>query len=177
MRRAWKGCTCSLPPGKQTDSRPVRLGSVLAPGTHLGLPRLRCSLMRRMPSVNLWSLNERDQRTASHHLRSVLNEGAASLHSTRPNFALSLSGIVSIKPSHLVIVGPSRPDLIDSALLRPGRLDKSLLCDIPSPCDRREVRPSFFSVLEESTRRDEASFPLGFGSLIRFGASLTVKVK
>lgn len=34
----------------------------------------------------------------------------------------------------------SRPDLIDSALLRPGRLDKSLLCDMPSLEDRREVR-------------------------------------
>ena len=36
-------------------------------------------------------------------------------------------------------MGLSRPDLIDSALLRPGRLDKSLLCDIPSPSDREEV--------------------------------------
>lgn len=35
----------------------------------------------------------------------------------------------------------SRPDLIDSALLRPGRLDKSLLCDMPSAEEREEVRP------------------------------------
>jgi len=33
----------------------------------------------------------------------------------------------------------SRPDLIDSALLRPGRLDKSLLCDMPAKEDRKEV--------------------------------------
>jgi len=33
----------------------------------------------------------------------------------------------------------SRPDLIDSALLRPGRLDKSLLCDMPTKPDRKEV--------------------------------------
>ena len=33
----------------------------------------------------------------------------------------------------------SRPDLIDSALLRPGRLDKSLLCDMPDAQDRKEV--------------------------------------
>jgi len=33
----------------------------------------------------------------------------------------------------------SRPDLIDPALLRPGRLDKSLLCDMPSYSDRLEV--------------------------------------
>ena len=34
----------------------------------------------------------------------------------------------------------SRPDLIDSALLRPGRLDKSLLCDMPDAEERKEVR-------------------------------------
>ena len=36
--------------------------------------------------------------------------------------------------------GPiSRPDLIDSALLRPGRLDKSLLCNMPNVQERKEV--------------------------------------
>jgi peroxin-1 len=34
----------------------------------------------------------------------------------------------------------SRPDLIDPALLRPGRLDKSLLCDMPSKEERKDVR-------------------------------------
>jgi peroxin-1 len=33
----------------------------------------------------------------------------------------------------------SRPDLIDSALLRPGRLDKSVLCDMPSLEERADV--------------------------------------
>lgn len=33
----------------------------------------------------------------------------------------------------------SRPDLIDPALLRPGRLDKSLLCNIPTFQERIEV--------------------------------------
>jgi peroxin-1 len=36
----------------------------------------------------------------------------------------------------------SRPDLIDSALLRPGRLDKSLLCNMPTREERKEVRQS-----------------------------------
>ncbi|CAK5281813.1 unnamed protein product [Mycena citricolor] len=35
-----------------------------------------------------------------------------------------------------VLAATSRPDLIDSALLRPGRLDKAVLCDMPSLEDR-----------------------------------------
>ncbi|SCV68391.1 BQ2448_512 [Microbotryum intermedium] len=38
-----------------------------------------------------------------------------------------------------VLAATSRPDLIDPALLRPGRLDKSLLCDMPSLTDRLEI--------------------------------------
>ncbi|KAH9895808.1 AAA-domain-containing protein [Cubamyces lactineus] len=38
-----------------------------------------------------------------------------------------------------VLAATSRPDLIDSALLRPGRLDKSLLCDMPDAEERREI--------------------------------------
>ena len=33
----------------------------------------------------------------------------------------------------------SRPDLIDPALLRPGRLDKSLLCGMPNLEERLDV--------------------------------------
>lgn len=38
-----------------------------------------------------------------------------------------------------VLAATSRPDLIDAALLRPGRLDKSLLCDMPSLEDRADI--------------------------------------
>lgn len=38
-----------------------------------------------------------------------------------------------------VLAATSRPDLIDPALLRPGRLDKSLLCDMPGLQDRLEI--------------------------------------
>ena len=38
-----------------------------------------------------------------------------------------------------VLAATSRPDLIDPALLRPGRLDKSLLCDMPSIEDRVQI--------------------------------------
>ena len=46
---------------------------------------------------------------------------------------------VSIPFSFTTQPSSSRPDLIDSALLRPGRLDKSLLCDMPTKEDRKEV--------------------------------------
>lgn len=38
-----------------------------------------------------------------------------------------------------VLAATSRPDLIDSALLRPGRLDKSLICDMPDYEDRLDI--------------------------------------
>ena len=38
-----------------------------------------------------------------------------------------------------VLAATSRPDLIDPALLRPGRLDKSLLCDMPDLNDRWDI--------------------------------------
>ncbi|GAA5856306.1 hypothetical protein JCM8547_000862 [Rhodosporidiobolus lusitaniae] len=41
-----------------------------------------------------------------------------------------------------VLAATSRPDLIDPALLRPGRLDKSILCDMPSASDRLEIMRS-----------------------------------
>ncbi|KAJ3749282.1 P-loop containing nucleoside triphosphate hydrolase protein [Lentinula detonsa] len=38
-----------------------------------------------------------------------------------------------------VLAATSRPDLIDSALLRPGRLDKSLLCNMPDVGERKDI--------------------------------------
>ena len=38
-----------------------------------------------------------------------------------------------------VLAATSRPDLIDPALLRPGRLDKSLICDMPDTDDRLDI--------------------------------------
>jgi len=38
-----------------------------------------------------------------------------------------------------VLAATSRPDLIDSALLRPGRLDKSLLCNMPDIDERKDI--------------------------------------
>lgn len=38
-----------------------------------------------------------------------------------------------------VLAATSRPDLIDPALLRPGRLDKSLLCSMPTAEERHDI--------------------------------------
>ncbi|KAI9842010.1 MAG: Peroxisome biosynthesis protein pex1 [Thelocarpon superellum] len=51
---------------------------------------------------------------------------------TQMDGAEGLSGVY-------VLAATSRPDLIDPALLRPGRLDKSLLCDLPSLEDRSDI--------------------------------------
>ena len=51
---------------------------------------------------------------------------------TQMDGAEGLSGVY-------VLAATSRPDLIDPALLRPGRLDKSLICDLPDGDDRLEI--------------------------------------
>ena len=42
-----------------------------------------------------------------------------------------LDGVESLQGVY-VLAASSRPDLIDPALLRPGRIDRSLLCDMPT---------------------------------------------
>lgn len=51
---------------------------------------------------------------------------------TQMDGAEGLSGVY-------VLAATSRPDLIDPALLRPGRLDKSILCDLPDFDDRLDI--------------------------------------
>ncbi|TVY81814.1 Peroxisome biosynthesis protein [Lachnellula suecica] len=51
---------------------------------------------------------------------------------TQMDGAEGLSGVY-------VLAATSRPDLIDPALLRPGRLDKSLICDLPTTEDRIDI--------------------------------------
>jgi peroxin-1 len=51
---------------------------------------------------------------------------------TQMDGAEGLSGVY-------VLAATSRPDLIDPALLRPGRLDKSLLCDFPNLEERLDI--------------------------------------
>ncbi|KAA1470710.1 AAA-domain-containing protein [Dentipellis sp. KUC8613] len=57
-----------------------------------------------------------------------------------------------------VLAATSRPDLIDSALLRPGRLDKSLLCNMPTTEERKEI-------LQAHARKVPISPSVDFASL------------
>eukprot|EP00111_Clytia_hemisphaerica_P007449 TCONS_00021649-protein len=49
-----------------------------------------------------------------------------------------LDGVESCEGVY-VIAATSRPDLIDPALLRPGRIDKSVLCPLPNQNERKEI--------------------------------------
>lgn len=62
---------------------------------------------------------------------------------TQMDGAEGLSGVY-------VLAATSRPDLIDPALLRPGRLDKSLLCDMPALEDRLDILRAVTGMLKVS---------------------------
>jgi peroxin-1 len=70
---------------------------------------------------------------------------------TQMDGAEGLSGVY-------VLAATSRPDLIDPALLRPGRLDKSLLCDMPSHADRVDI---IKAVSEKLKMNEEVASRLG----------------
>lgn len=50
-----------------------------------------------------------------------------------------LDGAQRLKSGVYIIASSSRPDLIDPALLRPGRLDKHIYCGLPDTEDRYEI--------------------------------------
>ncbi|XP_058188783.1 peroxisomal ATPase PEX1 isoform X2 [Rhododendron vialii] len=53
-------------------------------------------------------------------------------------FLTELDG-VEVLTGVFVFAATSRPDLLDAALLRPGRLDRLLFCDFPSEKERRDI--------------------------------------
>ncbi|KAI8622453.1 P-loop containing nucleoside triphosphate hydrolase protein [Chytriomyces sp. MP71] len=57
-----------------------------------------------------------------------------------------------------VLAATSRPDLIDPALLRPGRLDKSVLCGMPSIDERIEILEAVSRKLQLSEHLDFSAY-------------------
>lgn len=51
-------------------------------------------------------------------------------------FLVSLDGVNVLKNTY-VIGATSRPDMIDPAILRPGRIDCHIFCDIPNSEERK----------------------------------------
>lgn len=49
-----------------------------------------------------------------------------------------------------IFMASSRPDLLDAALLRPGRLDRLLFCDFPSLGERLDI----LTVLSKKVRNE-----------------------
>jgi len=64
---------------------------------------------------------------------------------TQMDGAEGLSGVY-------VLAATSRPDLIDPALLRPGRLDKSLICGLPDVDDRLDILRALSKKLRVNSR-------------------------
>ena len=75
---------------------------------------------------------------------------------TQMDGAEGLSGVY-------VLAATSRPDLIDPALLRPGRLDKSLICDFPDLDDRLDILRALVSKVRLADEVRAALPPPGSG--------------
>lgn len=54
-----------------------------------------------------------------------------------------LDGVES-REGIFIVAASSRPDLIDSAVLRPGRLDKMLNCDFPNKLERIDILKKYY---------------------------------
>ena len=66
-----------------------------------------------------------------------------------------------------MVAATSRPDLIDAALLRPGRLDRLVFCGFPSPAERGAVLRALSRgvQLAPDVDLDRVSWGLGLGWL------------
>jgi len=76
-------------------------------------------------------------------------------------FLTELDGVESLE-GVVVLAATSRPDLIDPALLRPGRLDRALFCPFPSKTERLEILTALlgFGATESETESAESRLDL-----------------
>lgn len=68
------------------------------------------------------------------------SENSSNLENRLVNTLLcELDGVGSNRDGINVICATNRPELIDKALLRPGRLEKAIKIDLPTPSERSEI--------------------------------------
>lgn len=68
-------------------------------------------------------------------------------------FLTIMDGVEKLSSNVFIIAATSRPDMIDPAMLRPGRLDKHIYCPIPNQEERREI----LEVLSKNISFDDSS--------------------
>lgn len=66
-------------------------------------------------------------------------------------FLTLLDGVESLSRDVFILAATSRPDMIDPAMLRPGRLDRHIYCPLPGVEDRHQI----LSVLSKDMELDE----------------------
>lgn len=54
-------------------------------------------------------------------------------------FLTLMDGVEKMSSNVFIVAASSRPDMIDPAILRPGRLDKHIYCPIPDQMDRYDI--------------------------------------
>lgn len=63
-------------------------------------------------------------------------------------FLTMLDGVDRLSSGVFIIAATSRPDMIDPAMLRPGRLDKHVYCPIPDQTDRNDILRKLMKQIE-----------------------------
>ena len=77
-----------------------------------------------------------------------------------------------------VMAATSRPDLVDVALLRPGRIDKAVKCNFPEVEDRKEIIKIYlkkFNFNEELTESELDQFVSNLARKTNYFTSADIK--
>ena len=99
-----------------------------APSWHTSCSVLSCAL----PLGSVWrGTTPAFQPCGRHHVPANASPGAHACARTRPPLTAA---------ARVVVVGATnRPDALDGALRRPGRLDREVEVGVPPPADRRDI--------------------------------------
>ena len=79
------------------------------------------------------------------------------------------------RKSVYVIGATNRPDIIDPAMVRPGRLDKLLYVDLPSPSERVEILRTLMTRVPVANRGGDGDGGDGDGKDVREGVEKLVR--